>query len=89
MMYSELLLEKKFPTGQGLNHGALFFHLSVLIFPLLKDKGEAYYTFKSLFEQKSIWIGYQQTRVLHHLYYRCSSRDLIKRQKAIICLTIA
>ena len=54
MMYSELLLEKKFPTGQGLNHGAFFFHLSVLIFPLLKDKGEAYYTFKSLFEQKSI-----------------------------------
>lgn len=38
MKYNELLLEKKFPMGQGLNPGALFFHLSVLIFPLLKDK---------------------------------------------------
>ena len=80
-MHSELLLEKKFPTGQSLNHGALFFYLSVLIVPLLKDQVR-HITFKSLFEQKSIWIGSQQTRVLHHLYYRCSSRDLIeKRQK--------
>ena len=37
-MHSELLLEKKFPTGQRLNHGAWFFHLSVLIFPLIKDQ---------------------------------------------------
>ena len=38
MMHSELLLEKKFPTGQRLNHGAWFFHLSVLIFPLIKGQ---------------------------------------------------
>ena len=38
MMHSELPLEKKFPTGQRLNHGAWFFHLSVLIFPLIKDQ---------------------------------------------------
>ena len=38
MKYDEPLLGKKFPIGQGLNHGDLSIHLPSLTFPLLKGK---------------------------------------------------